>query len=86
MGALLLLLLHLAVVGLMHGDPSALRRPTQRLPVLYLPPQHQPQPAASPPKRMQALNIALNNISLVDISLTLNQIIRCGCAGGPALG
>ena len=25
-----------------------------------------------------ALNIALNNISLLDISLTLNQIIRCG--------
>lgn len=24
-----------------------------------------------------ALNIALNNISLLDISLTLNQIIRC---------
>jgi hypothetical protein len=25
-----------------------------------------------------ALNIALNNISLLDISLSLNQIIRCG--------
>ena len=24
-----------------------------------------------------ALNIALNNISLLDVSLTLNQIIRC---------
>ena len=30
--------------------------------------------------RLQALNIALNNISLLDISLTLNQIIRCGAA------
>ena len=27
-----------------------------------------------------ALNIALNNISLLDISLTLNQIIRCALA------
>lgn len=29
-----------------------------------------------------ALNIALNNISLLDISLTLNQIIRCVLSGG----
>lgn len=29
-----------------------------------------------------ALNIALNNISLLDISLTLNQIIRWGCMPG----
>ena len=29
-----------------------------------------------------ALNIALNNLSLLDISLTLNQIIRCGGVPG----
>lgn len=38
-----------------------------------------PRPTAPPhcPPPDQALNIALNNISLLDISLTLNQIIRC---------
>ena len=34
-----------------------------------------------------ALNIALNNLSLVEITLSLNQVIRCGmltsCASAP---
>lgn len=32
-----------------------------------------------------ALNIALNNISLVEISLSLNQVIRCAAHSAPAL-